>query len=195
MSRINKNIDDQFELAFGYRMPGTEKPQQKNIKTPALMRLIFVPLNITAAIINFCVRGPHCIMTANIAYMVLSGMFMLFSSILALFFIKDIANYFNSMHFLGSWSTPINGIIVLFLITQIIRGSYFMNIANAAASNSHTFCITQQNGRLRNHQQHSTNSRRYNEIEEFKGYINSRMSIMSNSDKEKYIKKLFMGKD
>jgi hypothetical protein len=196
MAKHKKHMDlhDQFEAAFGYRMPGTEKPQPKSNEVPALVRLIILPFSILAAIINFCVRGPRCIMTANSAYMALSGMFMLFSSILALFFIKDMGNYVHSLEFLGSWSTPMNGIMVLFFIVQLIRGSYFMGIANAAASNSHAFHITRQHGKFKPNQQQSSGSRKYNEIKDFKGYVNSRMSIMSNSDKEKYIKELFGGK-
>jgi hypothetical protein len=191
MKPIKKTKEDIFEERFGYRFPSgkTQNVQEPSTNTSFILGAIILPFFIIAKILKFTILGPSCTWTANPAYMALSGIFMLFSSIVALFFIRDIALFIQSLEFIGSFATAINGLLVIFFLVQLVRGSNFISHANAAVappgstiSNKSTPNDYQGGGRT------------YSEIDEFKGYVNSRMGWMSNSDKEKYIKELFGGK-
>lgn len=183
--------EEQFEASFGYSMPGSKKetPIESKHEGSIFIEIIILPFWMLAKIIQFTIIGPRCVWNANPAYMALSGLFILFSSIAALFFMRDIGLFIKSLDFIGDFSVPLNGLLVIFFLVQLVRGSNFINHANAAvAPPGSTIPNHRNNGGFQ------TGGRSYDEIDEFKGYVNSKMSWMSNSDKEKYIKDLFGGK-
>lgn len=183
--------EEQFEASFGYSMPGSKKetPMESKREGSIFIGIIILPFWMLAKIIQFTIVGPRCVWNANPAYMALSGLFMLFSSIAALFFMRDIGLFIKSLDFIGDFSVPLNGLLVIFFLIQLVRGSNFINHANAA--------VAPPGSSIPNHRTNGgfqTGGRSYDEIDEFKGYVNSKMSWMSNSDKEKYIKGFFGGK-
>jgi len=166
-----------------------------------MLGVIFLPFIIFAKVIKFCVTGLSERDFYNLsyakAYSALSGMFMLFSSILALFFINDIGLFIKSVEVVKDHATLINAFLVIFFIVQIIRGSAFIkgyNIGQGGAiSGSKWYNPNLPSSSTYSSSTSSTNSR-HSEIDDFKGYVNSKMSMMSNSDKESYVKSLFGGK-
>jgi hypothetical protein len=183
--------EEHFKASFGYSIPRGKKQThiQSKREGSILLGLLYLPFWMLAKIIQFTIVGPRCVWNANPAYMALSGLFMLFSSIAALLFIRDIGLFIKSLDFIGDFSVPLNGLLVIFLLIQLVRGSNFINHANAAVAPPGSSIPTHRtNGGFQ------TGGRSYDEIADFKGYVNSKMSWMSNSDKEKYVKELFEGK-
>jgi len=175
MSNKKEKLHDEFEKSFGYRMIGSEKKIIKeNNKNFLILGILFIPFIILYKIIQFCIIGPKDFRVANSAYLALSGLFMLFSSILGLIFIEGVVEFTNSFGFISSWSTYSNALLVIFFLIQVYRGANFISVASPNSI--------------------SSNNSKYNEIDKFKGYVNGRMTSMTNSAKEKYVKDLFGGK-
>lgn len=198
-----KKIDkyEAFEKSFKTSAPG--RPQKvvasESKEGSLVLGLIFLPFLIVAKIIKFCILGlserDYGRLSYASAYSALSGMFMLFSSIAGLFFINDIGVFLKSSDLTGDYATFLNAFLIIFFIVQIIRGGGFIsgyNIGQGGAINASKW----YNPNLPSSSTYSSSSSssRYSEIDDFKGYVNSKMSMMSNSDKENYVKGLFGGK-
>ena len=198
-NRKKMNKYEVFEKSFKTQIPGkSQKIVVSNKKEGSLMLgVIFLPFIIFAKVIKFCVTGLSERDFYNLsyarAYSALSGMFMLFSSILALFFINDIGLFIKSVEAVKDHAPLINAFLVIFFIVQIIRGSAFIkgyNIGQGGAISGSKW----YNPNIPSSSSFSHTSSRNSEIDDFKGYVNSKMSTMSNSDKESYVKSLFGGK-
>ena len=198
-NRKKMNKYEVFEQSFKTQIPGkSQKVVASNKKEGSLMLgIIFLPFIIFAKVMKFCVIGLSERDFYNLSYAksysALSGMFMLFSSILALFFINDIGLFIKSVEVVKDHATLINAFLVIFFIVQIIRGSAFIkgyNIGQGGAISGSKW----YNPNIPSSSSFSHTSSRNSEIDDFKGYVNSKMSMMSNSDKESYVKSLFGGK-
>lgn len=175
MSNRREKLHDEFEKSFGYRISGSKKVVIKeDNKNSLVLSILFIPFVIFYKIVQFCILGPKDFRIANSAYLALSGLFMLFSSIIALFFIKEVVAFTNSFELINSWSTLSSALLVIFFLVQAYRGSNFISAASPSPS--------------------SSSNSKYDEINKFKGYVNGRMTSMTNSAKEKYVKELFGGK-
>jgi hypothetical protein len=174
MSNRREKLHNEFEKSFGYRIPGSKKVIIKEeSKNSLVLSILFIPFVIFYKIVQFCILGPKDFRIASIPYLVLSGLFMLLSSVIALFFMKEVVTFTNSFEFISSWSTPANALMVIFFLVQVYRGSNFISVASPSSS--------------------SSSDSKYDEIDKFKGYVNGRMTSMTNSAKEKYVKELFGG--
>lgn len=197
--KINKY--EAFEQSFKTTIPGrSQKVVMSNKKENSLkLGFIFLPFVILAKTIKFCVLGPsereYTQSPYTNVYGVFSGMFMLFSSIAGLFFISDISAFIKTIDVISGWSVPINAFLVIFFLIQLVRGSGFMSGYNigqgGAVSASRWYNPNLPFGSYSSPSSNAKSS--YSEIDDFKGYVNSKMSIMSNSDKESYVKGLFGG--
>jgi hypothetical protein len=190
-----------FEKSFGTSIPGRSQKVvvSKKNEGSLLLGLIFLPFMIVAKTIKFCVLGPTVREYAQSPYTkvygVFSGIFMLFSSISGLFFINDIGVFLKSSELTRNYVTFLNAFLIVFFLIQLVRGSGFMsgyNIGQGGAVNASKW----HNPNLRSSYYDSSTSGNINsrgEINEFMGYINSKMSWMSNTDKESYLRGLFRG--
>lgn len=199
MKKSNKY--EAFEKSFKCQVPGRlQKVVASDNKEDSLpLGIIFLPFLIVAKTIKFCVLGPseseYNKSPYSGAHSALSGMFMLFSSISGLFFINDIGVFLKSSHLTGDYATFLNAFLIIFFIVQIIRGGGFIsgyNIGQTGAINSGKW----HNPNLPSSSTYSSSSNsssKYSELDDFKGYVNSKMSLMSNLDKESYVKGIFGG--
>jgi len=186
-----------YEKAFGKKTPGYYGSEEKQSKEPALIfKLIALPFYVIAFIFNTFVRGPKCIMSANSGHLAISALFLLTSSVLGLFFIKDIGTFVESFEIFGSFTPILNGLIVIFFLVQLYRGSTFLSASSITGG--HTIdgvtYVSKRGGYKSSSNSSAQNSQNLGEINKFKGYVNSRMSWMTHSQKEKYVKDLFGGK-
>ncbi len=199
MKKLDKH--QAFEKSFGTSIPGRSQKvvvSEKN-EGSLLLGLIFLPFLIIAKTIKFCVLGlnerDYGRLPYASAYSALSGMFMLFTSIAGLFFINDIGTFLKSSNLTSDYATFLNAFLIIFFLIQLVRGSGFMsgyNIGQGGAVNASKW----HNPNLRSSYYDSSTSGNINsrgEINEFMGYINSKMSWMSNTDKESYLRGLFRG--
>jgi hypothetical protein len=201
-NRKKMNKYEVFEQSFKTKTPGKSKKVvvSNSEEGSLILGLIFLPFIIVAKTIKFCIIGPserdYVKSPYAKVYGVFSGMFMLFSSIAGLFFINDIGLFLKSYEVSKDYATFLNAFLIIFFIVQLVRGSGFMsgyNIGQTGAVNSGKW----YNPHLRSSYYDSSTSGNINsrgEINEFMGYVNSKMSWMSNSDKENYVKDLFGGK-
>jgi hypothetical protein len=198
--KINKY--EAFEKSFKTQIPGKSKKVVMSDKKESslILGVILLPFVVLAKTIKFCVLGPterqYTKSPYAKVYGVFSGMFMLFSSVLGLFFINDIGDFLKTINAINGWVVPINAFLVIFFLIQLVRGSGFMsgyNIGQTGAVNATKW----YNPNIKSSNYSYPTSSRGNsrsEIDDFKGYVNSKMSWMSNSDKEIYVKELFGGK-
>lgn len=201
MTKLNKY--QAFEKSFKTSIPGRpQKVVASNNKEDSLpLGIIFLPFLIVAKTIKFCVLGPseseYKKSPYALVYSALSGMFMLFSSISGLFFINDIGVFLKSSHLTGDYATFLNAFLIMFFLIQLVRGSGFIggyNIGQGGAVNASKSYNPNlpSSGSYSDSSSNSTSSK-YSEIDDFKGYVNSKMSWMSNSDKEGYVRRIFGG--
>jgi hypothetical protein len=202
MKKLNKY--EAFEKSFGTSIPGRSQKVVMSEKNEGslLLGLIFLPFLIVAKTIKFCVLGPseseYNKSPYSGAYSALSGMFMLFTSIACLFFINDIGFLLKSYELTKDYATFLNAFLIMFFLIQLVRGSGFIggyNIGQGGAVNASKWYNPNlpSSGSYSDSSSNSTSSK-YSEIDDFKGYVNSKMSWMSNSDKESYMRDLFGGK-
>lgn len=202
MKKLNKY--EAFEESFGTSIPGRAQKVvvDENKQGSFILGLIFLPFLIVAKTIKFCVLGPterdYGRLSYASAYSALSGMFMLFSSIAGLFFINDIGFFLKSFELTKDYTTFLNAFMIIFFLVQIIRGSGFIsgyNIGQAGAIDANKWYNPNlpSSGSYSDSSSNSTSSK-YSEIDDFTGYVNSKMSLMSNSDKERYVRRIFGGK-
>lgn len=186
-----------YEKAFGEKIPGYYGSEKKQSKEPALIfKLIALPFYVIAFVFNTFVRGPKCIMSADSGHLTISALFLLTSSVLGLFFIKDIGAFVESFQIFGTFTPILNGLIVIFFLVQLYRGSTFLSasgITGGHTINGVTY-VSKESGYKSISNSSAKNSQNFGEIDKFKGYVNSRMSWMTHSQKEKYVKDLFGGK-
>lgn len=198
MKKIDKY--EAFETSFRTSIPRRSQKvlvPEKNDGS-LVLGLIFLPFIIIAKTIKFCIIGPTEKEYVKSSYTkvhgVFSGMFMLFSSIAGLFFINDLGLFLKSSDLTGDYATFLNAFLIIFFIVQLVRGSGFIsgyNIGQGGVINGTKW----HNPNLPSSGSYSSPSSnsRYSEIDDFKGYVNSKMSMMSNSDKESYVRRIFGG--
>jgi hypothetical protein len=200
MKKINKY--EAFEKSFGTSIPrrAHKVVVYENKEGSFILGLIFLPFLIVAKTIKFCVLGPsereYAQSPYTKVYGVFSGMFMLFSSIACLFFINDIGLWLKSSDLIGDYATILNAFLIIFFIVQLVRGSGFMsgfNMGQGGAINASKWHNPNLPSTSTYSSSTSSTNVRHSEIDDFKGYVNSKMSWMSNTDKESYLKGLFGG--
>jgi hypothetical protein len=201
MKKIDKY--EAFEKSFKSPVPGRKQkvvtPQNK--EGSLIFELIFLPFLIVAKIIKFYVLGlnerDYGRLSYAGAYSALSGMFMLFSSLLGFFFINDIGMFLKSSDLTSDYATFLNAFLIVFFLVQIIRGSGFMsgyNIGQAGAIDANKWHNPNLPSSSTYSSSTSSTNSRPSEIDDFTGYVNSKMSLMSNSGKESYVRRIFGGK-
>jgi hypothetical protein len=130
----------------------------------------------------------------------LSGFVMTISSVTTFFFLGDLGKYLDSLEWLGDFTGIVKGIIVISLLIQFIRGLSFLGgidvfPIHGTIGNTMEF----HNGIYRGNQfgpdiKGAFKTSKKSNIREFTEYMDSKMSIMSNPQKEKYLKDFFSGK-
>lgn len=200
MKKLNKY--EAFEKSFKTTAPG--RPQKvvvsNNNEGYLALGLIFLPFLIIAKTIKFCVIGPSEREYIKSSYTkvhgVFSGMFMLFSSIAGLFFINDIGFFLKSFELTKDYPTFLNAFLIIFFIVQLVRGSGFIsgyNIGQGGAINASKWYNPNLPSSSFYNSPSNITSSKYSEIDDFRGFVNSKMSWMSNSDKERYVRGIFGG--
>jgi hypothetical protein len=191
-----------FEKSFRGSITGRSQKVvvYENKEGSLILGLIFLPFLIVAKTIKFCFLGlnerDYGRLSYASAYSALSGMFMLFSSIAGLFFINYIGLLLKSSEITRDYATFLNAFLIIFFLVQLVRGSGFMsgyNIGQAGAINGTKWHNPNlPSGSFYNSPSNITSSK-YSEIDDFRGFVNSKMSWMSNSDKERYVRGIFGG--
>jgi hypothetical protein len=195
-----------FEKRYGRPIAGskvkTTIPDEKN---NVLINLILLPLKLILPIFRIFVIGPRpqsfIKWGANInPETLLSGFAMTLTSLFTFLYLSDIGKFLEKSDFFGEFTWVAKGVIVVYLIIQFIRGLSFLGGINVIPLHGtigsqvkfHDGIYRGNNFGSEMPGAFKSNSK--SNMDDFMGYMDSKMSLMSNPQKEKYIKDIFKGK-
>jgi len=199
-TKTYETLDEAFERIYGKTaITRKAEPVRKPGAGLSALRVIIRPFRL---IIKFFIVGAHSCepMQNKDIYMGLSGLCMSGYSIVGLLCLNGISSWLTTFGWSDGVVTCTMGFIDIFFILQLIRGfcfiggyhlfntGYKLNVTPGAVLYSHK---ESSDAAYRLRERRAASNR--DEIDEFIGYANSKMSTMSNRGKEKYIKELFGG--
>lgn len=207
-----ESLNKRFKELFGEDDISENKLNNRQAQKSNFIRsIILFTFGFIKILIDFLIIGPSFndtikyIKNHNVYYF-LSGLSMIIYSFIFIVYIQEIEKYLEQFYIFEKYGDILFGLITLFQLIQLIRGFSIINgyqIINFKREYK-TLEQKQYNSNryyssIRNIEETTTYTPRYNkenysEINEFKGYVNSKMSNMSNSRKEKYVRDLFGGK-
>ena len=193
-----------FERKYGRPMRGSIKTKTINKKCVICM-FVTVPIRLVMSMLRIFVLGPRPFnfikWGANVnPETLLSGFAMTFSSLFAFLYLGDFGKLLDKADWFGEFTGIMKGLIVIYLIIQFIRGIAFLSgtdIIPLHGSIGET--VHFHDGIYRGNQygpeiKGAFKSNRRSNLSEFGDYIDSKMSWMSNSEKERYLRDFFKGK-
>jgi hypothetical protein len=187
--------------------------ENQNRKNSLILNVITFPFKFVRFLFDFFIIGPsesatYRYLGNNNIYYLLSGFSIVVISILSFIFAKEIDSFIEDKGIFGNFNDVFVGIYMVFQFLQLIRGVSIMDgyqIMDFSYKKKekviHVYGKHRQHNHINldsNYTQYSqhTQNRQSNrdEIDGFNSYVNSKMSMMSNSAKESYIKDLYGGK-
>ena len=184
-----------FERQFGKTALFKDEPKVDDNKLNPSTNII---VNVFRFIVRFAITGDtyYKYKGNRDAFMLFSGLFMAAYSILGMIYIQTIEGYIELLGISGGYLTFLMLCVGLFFLIQLIKGTSYMNGEQMFTPSSFGSKIPEPIVVIgsTNKSYNPTGKSDFNEIEDFKGYVNSKMAWKTNSDKEKYMSELFGGK-
>jgi hypothetical protein len=199
-------MSKEFEKRYGRPMAGSKSVQQVSVEeNSALVKVLLFPLKALLYVFRIFVIGPkpHNFIKWGASVnpeTLLSGFAMTFTSLFMFLYLSDIGKFLEQSEFFGEFLGIAKGIIIIYLLIQFVRGIAFLGGTDIIPLHGTIGSqVKFHDGIYRGNEygpdvEGAFKGTRKSNMEDFMGYMDSKMSWMSNPQKEKYFKDMFGGK-
>ena len=201
MSKKHETRQEAFERLYGKTTLFPDGPEQQVVQNQRESGIF----SLIKWIFKFTIFGTWSLeqMRNKEAFMFFTGLFWMSYSILSVFFLHDISDFFQDSGLSKGTAGFITGCITIFFLVQFLRGTAYMggyhlfNSGIKGSAFSNYYANPGAGAPIHRVGQSSQGSMNYNRkheaIDEFKGYVDTKMQWMSNSRREEYMRDLFGG--